>query len=174
MSEEHIGTLRVYCSCGVGAPPVVDSKFIRYDKPAAYVKAVIRYRTWWEWFCIPPSFIDVNIEYKVQDKVYWFKNVKGEASGTEVIQLSPDVLNKMHQLSAWGAHWLACWPVEVQIDLYAVAVQPTPPTPTPSPTPTPTQPPGGGDEWSFSPWLFVFMVMMMAMFMIVVALAVRR
>jgi hypothetical protein len=173
MSEEYIGTLRVYCSCGMGAPPVVDSKFIGYDKQAAYVKAVIRYKTWSEWFC-EPWRIDVNIEYKVEDRVYWFKNVKGETSGTEVIQLPPDVLNKTHQLAAWGAQWYACWPVEAQIDLYAVPVQPTP-TPTATPTPTPTQPPpGGGGGWGFSPWLFVFMAMMMAMLMIVVAVAVRR
>jgi len=170
MSEEYVGTLRVYCSCGMGAPPVVDSKFIGYGKPAAYVKAVIRYRTWSEWFCAPWR-IDVNIEYKVGDRVYWFKNVKGETSGTEVVQLPPDVLNKTHQLAAWGAQWYACWPVEAQIDLYAVPVQPTP---TPTATPTPTQPPGGGDGWGFSPWLFVFMAMMMAMFMIVVAVAVKR
>lgn len=173
MSEEYIGTLYVYCSCGVGAPPVVDSKFIGYNKQASYVKAVIRYKTWSEWFC-PPSMIDVNIEYKVGDRVYWSKNVRGVASNTEVIQLPPDVLNKNHQLAAWGATWYACWPVEVRIDLYAVPVQPTP-TPTPAPTPTPTQPPpGGGGEWGFSPWLFVFMAMMMAMFMIVVAVAVKR
>ena len=171
MSEEYIGTLRVYCSCGMGAPPVVDSKFIGYDKPAAYVKAVIRYKTWSEWFC-EPWRIDVNIEYKVGDRVYWFKNVRGVTSGTEVIQLPPDVLNKIHQLAAWGAQWYACWPVEAQIDLYAVPVQPTP-TPTATPTPTPTQPPGGGGGW-FSPWLFVFMAMMMAMFMIVVAVAVKK
>jgi len=170
MSEEYIGTLRVYCSCGMGAPPVVDSKVITYSKPAAYVKAVIRYKTWSEWFCSPWR-IDVNIEYKVEDRVYWFKNVKGEASGTEVIQLPPDVLNKTHQLAAWGAQWYACWPVEAQIDLYAVPVQPTP---TPTATPTPTQPPGGGGGWGFSPWLFVFMAMMMAMLMIVVAVAVKR
>jgi hypothetical protein len=172
MSEEYIGTLRVYCSCGMGAPPVVDSKVITYSKPAAYVKAVIRYKTWSEWFC-EPWRIDVNIEYKVEDRVYWFKNVKGETSGTEVIQLPPDVLNKTHQLAAWGAQWYACWPVEAQIDLYAVPVQPTP-TPTATPTPTPTQPPGGGGGWGFSPWLFVFMVMMMAMLVVVVAVAVRR
>jgi len=53
MSEEYIGTLRVYCSCGMGAPPVVESKVITYSKPAAYVKAVIRYKTWSEWFCAP-------------------------------------------------------------------------------------------------------------------------
>jgi hypothetical protein len=172
MSEEYIGTLRVYCSCGMGAPPVVDSKLIGYDKQAAYVKAVIRYKTWSEWFC-EPWRIDVNIEYKVEDRVYWFKNVKGETSGTEVIQLPPDVLNKTHQLAAWGAQWYACWPVEAQIDLYAVPVQPTP-TPTATPTPTPTQPPGGGGGWGFSPWLFVFMAMMMAMFIVVVAVAVKR
>ena len=171
MSEEYIGTLRVYCSCGMGAPPVVDSKVITYSKPAAYVKAVIRYKTWSEWFCSPWR-IDVNIEYKVEDRVYWFKNVKGEASGTEVIQLPPDVLNKTHQLAAWGAQWYACWPVEAQIDLYAVPVQPTP---TPTATPTPTQPPpGGGGEGGFSPWLFVFMAMMMAMLVVVVAVAVKR
>jgi hypothetical protein len=172
MSEEYIGTLYVYCSCGMGAPPVVDSKFISYNRPSAYVKAVIRYKTWSEWFCAP-WLIDVNIEYKVEDKVYWFKNVRGETSGTEVIQLPPHVLNKMHQLAAWGAQWYACWPVEARIDLYAVSVQPTPPPP--SPTPTPTQPPpGGGGGWGFSPWLFVFMAAMMAMFVTVVALAVRR
>lgn len=171
MSEEYIGTMYVYCSCGVGAPPVVDSKFIGYNKQASYVKAVIRYKTWSEWFC-PPSMIDVNIEYKVGDRVYWSKNVKGVSSNTEVIQLPPDVLNKNHQLAAWGATWYACWPVEARIDLYAVPVQPTP-TPPP-PTPTPTPPPGGGGEWGFSPWLFVFMAMMMAMFMIVVAVAVKR
>jgi hypothetical protein len=139
---------------------------ISYNRPASYVKAVIRYKTWSEWFCSQPF---VNIEYKVEDKVYWFKTINGVTSGTEVIQLPPDVLNKTHQLAAWGAQWYACWPVEVRIDLYAVSAQPTP-----TPTPTPTQPPGGGGEWDFSPWLFVFMAMMMAMFMIVVAVAVRR
>ncbi len=171
MSEEYIGTLYVYCSCGMGAPPIIDAKFIGYNKPAAYVKAVIRYRTWAEWFCAPWR-IDVNIEYKVEDRVWWFKNVKGETSGTEVIQLPPDTLNKIHQLSAWGAQWYACWPVEARIDLYAVSGQPTPPPPTP--TPTPTQPPGDWGGGNFSPWLLVFMATMVAMFMIVVALAVRR
>jgi hypothetical protein len=172
VTEEYIGTLRVFCSCGMGAPPVVDSKVIGYGKPAAYVKAVIRYRTWSEWFCAPWR-IDVNIEYKVEDRVYWFKNVKGETSGVEVIQLPPGVLNKTHQLAAWGAQWYACWPVEAQIDLYAVSVQPTPTPPPPSPTPT-QPPPGGGGGWGFSPWLFVFMAMMVAMFMIAVAVAVKR
>jgi hypothetical protein len=171
MSEEYIGTLRVYCSCGMGAPPVIDTKFIGYDKPATYVKAVIRYKTWSEWFC-EPWRIDVNIEYKVGDRVYWFKNVKGVTSGTEVIQLPPpDLLNKMHQLAAWGAQWYACWPVETRIDLYAVSAQPTPPPPSPTPTPPP---PGDGGGWDFSPWLFVFMAMMMAIFVVVVAVAVKR
>jgi hypothetical protein len=170
MSEEYIGTLRVYCSCGMGAPPVVDSKFIGYNKQATYVKAVIRYRTWSEWFCAPWR-IDVNIEYKVEDRVWWFKNVKGEASGTEVIRLPPDVLNKIHQLAAWGAQWYACWPVEAQIDLYAVSVPMPTPTPTPAPSPTPSPPPDG---WGFSPWLFVFMAMMMAVFLVAVVLIVKR